>query len=238
MCKSQKNQDKASESHTHTSSGCAPKQRRRRRKRKILKFFLFVGLLWATAIISHRHGGKIVNFMKLKKISKEMSLSWQQKDQLMDVFFAARQKSFAQRKELKKIKNAFYKLMDKERLTQKELNEFIKKSMATFEVMALEQSKNLLKARSVLSPYQRKLLVVRLQQMERKRNRRYRRWQKLRQHASAEWKDEFATYSNVANETKSASSPKTSKAQKECQVYAKPTPTPTTQPTPISHGLN
>ncbi len=240
MCRNHKEQAQAKEADNNTCSNCAYRQRRRRSKRKFLKFFLFVGLLWATATISYRHGGKIVGFIKMKKISKEMSLTWQQKDRLMDTFFAVRQKAFSQRKELKRLKQGFYKLMDKENLTQKELNTFIKQSMATIEKMALEHSASLLKARSILSPYQRKLLIVRLQQMERQHNRRHwRRYRSYRsqrddhQNAETENYNKALSYRYAVKEVKSPSYGGIRKGQKEKQSAATPPPHPTTRPTTL-----
>lgn len=197
---------------------------RRRRGRRLFKFLAFLGILWVTATLSYRHGHKVVGFFQMKKLAREMDLTWYQKERLMDVFFDAQQKSFAQRAELHQIKREMYNLLDKENLTQQELNSFIHVSLGKVEKMLQAHTANLLKARNTLSPYQRKVLVVRLQQMEKKRNR---------------WRRHYARYSEAQTQEdhcepkKSATSqpaPSLQRGSEQAPVFSNPTPQPTNSP--------
>lgn len=214
------------------------RNRRRRRGRRFFKFLGLIGLLWITASVSYNHGHKVVGYFKLKKLSREMDLSWQQRDRLMDTFFDAFQKTHAQRKEVRKIKQAFYKLIDKDGLTQKELNTFIKSSMKKLETMALAHTGSLLKARNVLSPYQRKVLLVRLQQMDNKRNRRsrrYRRYYRSYRHSEADWGyQDRPKYAQPSYEQQDEVKPKTAKPRTHSP---QPSRAPSTRPTKLSHHL-
>lgn len=153
---------------------CSCRRRGRGRGKKLLKFIGFIALLWITASVSYNHGHKIVGFIKMKKLSKEMDLNWQQKEQLVDLFFQSKEKGYRQRGQVRQIKQAFYQLLDKDNLTQKELDQFIRASITRIQKIALSHSPNILKARNTLSSYQRRVLMVRLQKMDIKRQKK--RW--------------------------------------------------------------
>lgn len=237
MCGSKKH---GNDSNADTSSY---RQRRRRRGRRFFKFLALVGLLWVTASVSYNHGHKIVGYFKLKKLTREMDLTWQQQDRLMDTFFEAFQKTHAQRKEVRKIKQAFYRLMDKDGLTQKELNTFISSSMTKLQTMALAHSGSLLKARNVLTPYQRKVFLVRLQQMDQKRNRwnrRYRRYRRHYRHSEADWNtQDRPSYAQPSKERPGYEQPNEAKPAQVKPGTNSPQPSqvPSSRPTKLSQHL-
>lgn len=232
---SQPNTTNSSESGSFTNNSCSTRRiKRRGRRRRFFRFFGFIALLWITASVSYNHGHKIVGFVKMSKLSKEMGLTWQQKDQLQDTFFDAFQKTYAQRKEARKIKRDLYRLIDKEGLTQKELNTFISQSMKKLEKMALEHSASLLKARNVLTPYQRKVLIVRLQQMERKKNR-WRSHRRYRRYSEADYYNDLQPrYAQPKPAKPETVQPKEMKPKKQSEVQPS---TSAPRPTKLSQRL-
>lgn len=157
--------------------------RRRRRRKRFLFFIGAIALIWATAAFTYRHGHKLVHFMQFRKLVKEMQISHTQRRELASIAFSAMEKNRGQRKVFRKMRYEFFKLMGKENLTQPELDAFLKKHTTQIQQLILSNSPFLLKARAVLSPHQRRILLVRVKQMqERRQRRRWRRWRAHHHH--------------------------------------------------------
>jgi len=171
----------------HDCASCSKRARKRRKRRKVFRFLAFAALLWGTAVVSHRYGDAIVHMVKFQKVSKEMQVTYRQKDALTSIFFDAYRGSTKERVELRKMRRNFYQLMDKQDLTKQELDAFLKKNLARIQEMVLAKTPLLMQARNVLTPEQRKILIVRIQQMHRdkRRWRRWRRWHGEARHAHA-----------------------------------------------------
>lgn len=141
----------------------------RRKKRRFFKFLLLLLLLWGTASLSFHYGGAIVRIAQLNSVVQEMQLSPVQEQRLKGVMWKAWEKNQTFRGSFQKMHTELFELMDKKKLTQQELDDFIKRSVGTFQSVLLSNSKYLLQARSVLTPQQRKILLVRLHQLKQKR---------------------------------------------------------------------
>lgn len=157
----------------HSKGGCG----KRRGRFRFLKFLLFLAIIWGTAVISFKHGHKIVHFIQMKRIAKEMDLTHSQKRKLVGLMWGTIDKNEANRKKVRQMRRDFLQLMEKKDLTQKELDEFIKKSMAEIQSIVLANTNTIMKARAVLSPEQRSILIHRVKQLRRRGH-----WRRHRHH--------------------------------------------------------
>lgn len=169
----------------HHGGGCGSRGFRRRRFR-LFKALIVLAVLWFTATMSYRHGGKIVGFLHMARTAKEMGVTHHQRAQLKGIMWETLEKNRKYRAQMRKMRGEFVVLMDKKTLTKQELDDFIKRSVGKLQEMLLANTPNLLKARAVLTPAQRKIFLVRMQQFQRRRARWSRHRRMHHHHAHVE----------------------------------------------------
>ncbi|HAA55378.1 MAG TPA: hypothetical protein DCE42_11515 [Myxococcales bacterium] len=169
----------------HNGHHCGGHKKRRCRSRKFFFFLGLIAVIWATASVTFHHGHKIVGFIKMRKLAKEMQVTPMQRDKLISIGFKAYHNNIKHRKEFKEMRREFFHLLSKEQLTQKEVDAFVTKHIAKIQKVLLSNTPLLLEARAVLTPEQRRILAFRIQQMQRHKRRWRRHWHPHPTHAPA-----------------------------------------------------